>query len=133
MEKLISAVIAYLTKAQSFIETYLPFLQNLKTPAKMLWNKGASMILLSLLLFKYTGLSDAPFSELIYGLILISTTVVTAPIIRWLVFPSAAEIAETGDLKRLLVVNSVSPALMHYWIATFLSYTVTLVCVSRLI
>ena len=133
MNKLLTTLITYLTKAQTYIDTYLPFLESLKTPLKMLWNKGAAIAILGILIFKYTGLGDAPFSELIYGMILIGATIVSAPIIRYLVFPSAAEIAESGDLKRLLAINSVSPALLHYWIATFLSYTVTLVCVSSLI
>jgi len=99
----------------------------------MLWNKGIAIALLLILIFKYTGLADAPFAELIYAIILIGTTIVTAPIIRLLVFPAAAEIAEGGKLKALLTISKVEPALMHYWICTTISYTVTLLCVSSLL
>ena len=103
------------------------------TTAKMLWNKGIAIALLLLALFKYSGLSDAPFAELIYALILIGTAVVSAPIIRLLMFPVAAQIAEGGEVKRLIAVNNGSPALIHYWLCTVISYAVTLVCVSSLL
>ena len=108
-------------------------MNKLKTTLLMLWNKGVAIALLLILVFQWTGLSDAPFAELLYGLVLIGTTIVTAPIIRVLVFPTAAQIAESGELKRLIAVSKLSPALIHYWIATFLSYAVTLVCISSLI
>lgn len=108
-------------------------MNKLTTTLRLLWNKGVAITLLAILLFQFTGLSEMPFGELVYGLILITTVIVTAPIIRLLVFPSASQIAESGELRRLLAVNKTSPALMHYWIATFLSYAVTLVCVSSLI
>lgn len=108
-------------------------MKKLPTILKMLWNKGAAIALLLILIFKYSGLADAPFAELIYAVILIGTVIVTAPIIRLLVFPAAAEIAESGKLKSLILVNTFSPALLHYHIATVISYTVTLVCVSSLI
>ena len=100
---------------------------------RMLWNKGVAIALFCLLIFKYSGLSDAPFSELIYTVVMTGTVIVTAPVIRLLVFPAAASLAENGELKRLIAVNTISPALIHYWICTFLSYTVTLVCVSRVL
>ena len=91
------------------------------------------MALLLVLIFQYSGLSEAPFAELIYAIILIGTTIVTAPIIRFLVFPAAAQIAEGGELRRLIAVAQVGPALIHYWICTVISYSVTLLCVSSLL
>ena len=104
-----------------------------KTTLKLLWNKGIAIALLLILIFKYTGLADAPFAELIYACILVSMTTCVAPVIRLLVFPQAAEIAESGKLKALLTISKVEPALMHYWICTAISYTVTLLCVSSLL
>jgi hypothetical protein len=103
------------------------------TTARLLWNKGVAIALLILALFKYSGLSDAPFAELMYAVILVGTTIVTAPIIRFLVFPVAADMAEKGEVKRLIAINTISPALIHYWICTVISYSVTLVCVSSLL
>ena len=108
-------------------------MNKIKTILKLLWNKGAAIALLLILIFKYSGLADAPFAELFYAVILIGTTIVTAPIIRLLVFPAAANIAESGELKKLIAINTVSPALIHYWICTVISYTVTLLCVSSLL
>lgn len=130
---IINTIIQALTKAQTAIDAYLPFLNGLKTPMRMLWNKGGAIAILAILIFKYTGLSDAAFSELLYGMILVATTIVSAPVVRFLVFPSAAKLAEDGGLAKQLAVNTFSPALVHYWVATFLSYSVTLVCVSSLI
>lgn len=91
------------------------------------------MCILGILIFKYTGVADAPFAELVYAVILITTTIVTAPIIRLLVFPESAHMAEQGGVDELLAAPDMSPALLHYWITTVISYTITLVCVSSLI
>lgn len=106
---------------------------KLITTLRLLWNKGVAIALLLLATFKYSGLSDAPFAELLYSVILVGTTIVVAPIIRFLVFPTAATMAESGELKRLVAISTVSPALIHYWICTVISYSVTLVCVSSLL
>jgi len=104
-----------------------------KTTLKLLWNKGIAIALLLILIFKYTGLADAPFAELIYACILVSMTTCVAPVIRLLVFPTAAEIAESGKLKALLTISKVEPALLHYWICTVLSYAVTALAVTSLL
>ncbi len=108
-------------------------LRHVKTSLSFLWSKGAVITLLLLLLFKYTGLGDAPFAELIYAGILVLTVAVLAPIIRLLVFAEAANLAESGGVKALLRKRTISPELIHYWIATAISYTVTLLCVSSLL
>ena len=104
-----------------------------KTTLKLIWNKGIAIALLLILIFKYTGLADAPFAELIYACILVSMTTCVAPVIRLLVFPAAAEIAEGGKLKALLTISKVEPALLHYWICTVLSYAVTALAVTSLL
>lgn len=108
-------------------------IQKLKTIALLLWNKGVAIALLGILIFKYTGLSDAPFAELIYAIILVGSVIVIAPVIRLLVFNEAAEDAESGSIRLQLMLSTVSPRLMHYWFATTISYAVTLVCVSSLL
>ena len=125
-------VIAILAIWEKYISPALAS-SKISTTARLLWNKGVAIALLILGIYQYTGLSDAPFAELIYAVILIGTTIVAAPVIRLLVFPVAGTMAETGELKRLIAVSTVSPALIHYWIATVISYTVTLVCVSSLL
>ena len=91
------------------------------------------MCLLGILIFKYTGVADAPFAELVYAVILITTTIVTAPMIRLLVFPESAHMAEDGGVGELLSSPDLTPALIHYWITTVISYTITLVCISSLL
>lgn len=114
-----------------------PVLQGIwsksKSIVQLLWSKGVAIIVLAMLILKYTGLSDAPFAELIYAGILTSAVIVIAPIIRFLVFNEAAELAESGKVKQLLQLKSMSPELIHYWFATFISYAVTLLCVSSLL
>lgn len=100
---------------------------------QLLWSKGVAIIVLALLILKYTGLSDAPFAELLYAGVLVSAVIVVAPIIRFLVFNEAALLAESGKVKGLLQLKTLSPELIHYWFATFISYAVTLLCVSSLL
>lgn len=104
-----------------------------KSVVQLLWSKGVAIIVLAMLILKYTGLSEAPFAELIYAGILTSAVIVIAPIIRFLVFNEAASLAESGKVKQLLRLKSLSPELIHYWFATFISYAVTLLCVSSLL
>ena len=104
-----------------------------KTTLKLIWNKGIAIALLAILIYQWANVSDMPFGELLYAIILVGTTIVTAPIIRLLVFPAAAEIAEGGKLKALLTISKVEPALMHYWICTILSYAVTALAVTSIL
>jgi len=100
---------------------------------QLLWSKGVAIVVLAILILKYTGLSDAPFAELIYAGVLTSAVIVIAPIIRFLVFNEAAVIAESGKVNELLTQKTTTPQLLHYWFATFISYAVTLLCVSSLL
>ena len=104
--------------------------KNIKTAFKLLWSKGAAIALLALLLMKYTGLSEAPFAELVYAMVLVLAVVVIAPVVRLLVF---AEMAESGAIRKAVLLGSVTPVLMHYWFATLVSYAVSLLCVSSLL
>ena len=110
-----------------------PVWAKTKSVVQLLWSKGAAIIVLALLVLKYTGLSDAPFAELIYAGILVSAVVVIAPIIRFLVFNEAAELAESGGVKALLEEKTLKPQLLHYWFATFISYAFTLLCIASLL
>ncbi len=129
MKKLLTNI---MLKISTFINVG-GLLKNVKTALSLLWSKGAVISLLLLLIFKYTGLGDAPFAELIYAGILVLTVAVLSPIIRLLVFAEAAELAESGGVRKLLRKRSISPELIHYWIATAISYIVTLLCVSSLL
>lgn len=109
------------------------FWNKTKSVVQLLWSKGVAIILLVMLILKYTGLSDAPFAGLIYAGVLTSAVIVIAPIIRFLVFNEAAALAESGKVKELLKLKTATPELLHYWFATFVSYAVTLLCVSSLL
>lgn len=131
---------AHLNKIQNMnilLKLIGPMLQGIwsksKSIVQLLWSKGVAIILLAMLILKYTGLSEAPFAELIYAGILTSAVIVIAPIIRFLVFNEAASLAESGKVKELLELKTLTPQLIHYWFATFISYAVTLLCVSSLL
>jgi len=122
-----------LTNIMSSILSNGGLLGKIKTALTLLWSKGAVITLLLLLVFKYTGLGETPFAELIYAGILVLTVAVLSPVIRLLVFTEAAELAESGGVRKLLKKKDVCPELIHYWIATAISYIVTLLCVSSLL
>ena len=102
----------------------------------LVWNKGAVAAILAILAWKYIGLSSddpTPFAEVLYALILAGTVITVSPFVRLLVFPVAAEAAEKGEIKKWLESETFTPALAHYWFATFLSYATTALCVSSLL
>lgn len=109
---------------------------KLKTVGLLLWSKGVAIMLLVILMYQYLALSSdepTPFAELFYVVILVASVIVIAPVVRLLVFAEAAEVAESGELRELLKGQVFSPRLTHYWIATIISYAVTLLCVSSLL
>jgi hypothetical protein len=110
------------------------FLDSLRTLGLLLWNKGLAIVLLILLMVRYATLEGStPFAEILYAIILAATVIVGAPIVRLLVFPEAAEYAESGTLRKDLSSGMHPFAVRHYWFATAVSYTVTLLCVSKLL
>jgi hypothetical protein len=110
--------------------------KKLKTTGLLLWNKGVAIIVLLLLLTRYITLDPdkpQPFAELLYAVILAASIIVVAPVVRLLVFPEAAEYAESGKVNTSDHYRLFSPALVHYWFATLISYGVTALCVSSLL
>lgn len=102
----------------------------------LLRNKLPAMIVLVLLGFFYHRLpanQPVPFAELLYAVILVSSVTILAPVMRLLVFHEAAEFAESGGLDEALKQAGFTPALIHYWIATCVCYTTSLLCVSSLL
>lgn len=74
-----------------------------------------------------------PFAELLYAIVLVLSVTNIAPIMRLLVFPEVARYAEGEGLTRALGGLYFSPALIHYWIATIICYSTSLLCVSSLL
>jgi hypothetical protein len=110
------------------------FVSTAKTTALLLWNKGIAIVILALLMARYATLGETtPFAEILYAAILAVTVIVVAPVIRLLVFPEAAEYAESGKLKQDLGALDTTAAIRHYQFATAISYIVTLLCVSGLL
>ncbi|MGB2185109.1 MAG: hypothetical protein ACPH5P_00370 [Akkermansiaceae bacterium] len=132
MQKIITSLLNTLSSAQLFIDKWLPQIKKLETPLKMVWNKGIAGAVLAIMFYNYTGVANTAFGEVLYALILVGTTIVSAPVVRMLVFPAAAEMAENG-VKKLLEGDKVGASLIHYWLCTAISYLVTLVCVSSLL
>lgn len=108
--------------------------ETLRTAGKLLLNKGVAIIALAALVARYLSMADAlaPLAELLYAGILIAAIIVIAPVVRLLVFPTAAQIAENGGIAKA-IYNRDTFVLLHYWIATAISYLVTLLCVSSLL
>lgn len=79
------------------------------------------------------GAKPVPFMEVYYALILLLFCIVVAPLVRLLVFPEAAEFAEKGGLTKTLSEGAFTPATLHYWIATLISYITTWICIGTII
>lgn len=112
------------------------FVTTLKTVGKLLWNKGAAILVLCFLMYRYATLNSVqptPFAELLYAVILAACILVFAPIFRLLVFPEAAEYAESGKLRSDLDDGRNSPALTHYRFATAISFAAVALCVTSLL
>lgn len=108
-------------------------LANIKTTGLLLWNKGVALLALLFIIAAYLGKSDHPLLEFFYAGVMLASIAIGAPLFRLLVFPHAARMAETGQLKTKISMSNVSPALIHYWIATIVSYTATILCVTSLL
>lgn len=108
-------------------------IDKLKTTGLLLYNKGVALLALLLLMASYLGQSDSPFLEFLYAGVMIGIIAVGGPLFRLLVFPYAAEMAETGDLRGRLKGLSFTPSIVHYWIATVVSYTVVILCITALL
>lgn len=112
-------------------------LRTVVTAARLLWNKGIAILLLAFLVHRWflTSNGSTPFSEFFYAGILIVGITIVAPIVRLLVFPEAADYAESGGLRRdigmipeaanrLRPAPRFTPALVHYWYATAICYAI---------
>lgn len=111
------------------------FLRTPATAVKLLLNKGFAILALAFLVYRWfaTTNGDTPFAEFFYAGILILGVTIVAPVVRLLVFPEAAEYAESGYLRtdigmsapvpgRLRLAPKFTPALVHYWYATAICY-----------
>jgi hypothetical protein len=110
------------------IDAILSFLLLLK-------NKLLSIGVLLVLGTVYRSLPQdqpIPFAEVLYAIILVSTIMVIAPIMRMLVFNEAAVYAESGALDKDLASSRESLSYKHYRFATAVCYLSAIVCVSAL-
>jgi len=110
-------------------------LTTLKAAGQLFWNKGVAIVVLAFLAYRYAtlGTEPTPFAELLYALILAGSILVFAPIFRLLVFPEAAEFAESGKLRDALDNGTHPVALTHYRFATAISFASVALCVSSLL
>lgn len=108
---------------------------KLKTLGLYLWNKGVAIVLLALVISKYLALTEVtPFAEVIYAFVLVVAVAVGSPLVRLVMFPTAARFAESGGLaSELESATDVSPRVKNYWVATIISYSITALCVSSLL
>lgn len=107
---------------------------NAKAAYNLLKNKAVALLVLFVLGRAYAHLpSEAPFAEILYAVVLISSVAIFAPILRLLVFPEVSHYAEGKDFKADLAAQQFTPAMIHYWIATLICFGVSLLCVSSLL
>lgn len=98
-------------------------------------NKLLSIGVLFVLATIYKNLpadQSIPFAEVLYAIILVSTIMVVAPIMRMLVFNEAAVYAESGALDKDLAEDRQGAAYNHYRFATAVCYLCSIICVSAL-
>jgi len=109
-------------------------LSSLKAYGRYFLNKLVPLVVLVLLMWSFKNLPDSPlpFTELLYVAILIVGAVVVAPFIRLLVFPEAAEYAESDRLRNDLRLSPLTTAYIHYRFATAISYAVAVFCFSTI-
>lgn len=114
-------------------------LSVLKACGAFLLNKAFAFIVLLLSVAAYLSLpsdpaTPIPFVEVLYAGILLISIIIIAPFLRLLVFPEAAEYAESDALRDDLKTRStVNPALLHYWFATLICYAAAILCVTSLL
>lgn len=106
------------------------------TLAYMLFNKAFAIIGLIVLMHIYSNLpadQPTPYAELLYAVILAILVLVVAPVLRFLIFPEAAEYAEKGQLRKDLADDGNTQQIRHYRFATAISFAITALCVARLL
>jgi hypothetical protein len=117
------------------------YLTLLKTLGRTGYNKGLAFGALGAAVHFFNKLpqgpgASVPFSELFYGGILILAILATVPVVRLIFFAEAAEYAELGKLREdigmvapkegvLRHPAKFTPALVHYWYATTVSFLIT--------
>lgn len=122
------------------IDTQLSgFVAATKSIVAYVKNKAISIVVLLAAFWAYNALPGSrpgedvlPFTEFAYTLLTMLTVVVVAPFLRLIVFNEAALYAEKGGLERDLGAGTYTPALVHYWFATFLCYAACIACMASL-
>lgn len=115
------------------------------TAAKFLWNKGVVILILTFLVYCWFASRDgtSPLSELLCAGILTCGVLIGAPLMRLLVFPEAAQYAESGALRldiglaprlpgEIRPPARFTPALTHYWFATAVCHLTAIVAAVTL-
>ena len=101
-------------------------------------NKAVAIIVTIVAAVIYLGLSSPsgsplPFLEVFYAGILLSSVSVMAPLIRLLVFPEAAEYAESGALRDDIAKDYKTNGILHYWFATGICWVSSIAAITSLI
>lgn len=97
--------------------------RTIRAAHKLIANKGILWLLTALLYLIWILLpQNIPFAEVLYAVLISFSIASITPIVRVLLFPEAAEFAETGDLRNAFKIGKFTPELIHYWYATFLSF-----------
>lgn len=111
---------------------------TVKAAIAFLKNKAAAIALLALCCHLYTKYlrysDDVPFVEIAYASLTAGWVFILAPLLRLLVFPEAAEYAESGRLRRdLNAFSDRAPhGLVHYRFATAVCYVTVLLCICTI-
>jgi hypothetical protein len=112
-------------------------LATLKAAFSFLKNKTAMILILCVsgwLYTKYLRYTDnVPFVEVVYASLTAGWVFILAPLLRLLVFPEAAEYAESGQLRKdINLLSGTTPGLTHYRFATAVCFITVLLCICTI-
>lgn len=100
----------------------------------LLWNKGVAIAALFVFGLSFLRSNGGPLIEVTYTLAVLSLILVSAPVVRLIMFRESATYAESGDVDEdLKTMKYPTPRLIHYWFATAISYLVTILCATPLL
>lgn len=116
-----------------------PVINALTTVAAFLRNKGILLLVFLGAFYGYHKLPEPgpdqaplPFTEIAYTGLTLLALVVSATVLRMLVFGESAKYAETGGLDDDLEAKQFTPALVHYWISTIICYAIAAMCMASI-
>jgi hypothetical protein len=100
--------------------------RTLKTAALLVSNKLSLWAVTASVYLLWLALPEAvPFASVIYGVLVALSIASGMPVVRFLLFPEAAEFAETGELRKVMDGSTITMDYIQYRFATTASLAMT--------